>query len=41
MDMSIDLIKWKCSICEGFIVVDHSKIQKEDLVQFVLALLHK
>ena len=35
MDMSIDLDKWKCSICNGFIVVDPSKIQREDLVQFV------
>lgn len=35
MDMNIDLEKWRCSICNGFIVVDHSKIQKEDYVQFV------
>ncbi|CAA0241301.1 hypothetical protein ABKPCSM17A_02477 [Acinetobacter baumannii] len=41
MDMSIDLIKWKCSICEGFILVDHSKIQKEDLVQFVFRRINK
>ncbi|WP_127494307.1 hypothetical protein [Acinetobacter calcoaceticus] len=36
MDMSIDLDKWKCSVCNGFIAVDHSKIQEEDAVQFVL-----
>lgn len=35
MDVNIDLQKWKCSICNGFIVVDHSKIEKEDSVQFV------
>lgn len=35
MDMSIDLEKWKCSACNGFIVVDHSKIKKEDYVQFI------
>jgi len=35
MDMNIDFEKWRCSICNGFIVVDYSKIQKEDSVQFV------
>lgn len=41
MDMSIDLFKWKCFICEGFILVDHSKIQKDDLVEFVFRRINK
>lgn len=35
MDTNIDLNKWRCSICNGFIEIDHSKIQKEDSVQFI------
>lgn len=35
MHIGIDLDKWKCPICNGFIVIDHSKIQKDDSVQFV------
>lgn len=35
MDTNIDLNKWRCSICNGFIEIDRSKIQKEDSVQFI------
>ncbi|HAV4220021.1 hypothetical protein [Acinetobacter baumannii] len=38
---SIDLIKWKCSICKGFILVDHSKIKNGEPVQFVFRRINK